>query len=85
MSVVTLSTEHLSILAVAANDGDGEYVVRRDWNKPWGADHALMKDLESRGLMQISSAERVEPTKQWCRRSQITEAGRAASSAATES
>ena len=53
-----LNKDELLILSVAAIDGDGEYCVQRDWNKPWGTDYTDMKNLEVRGLMKIKSAGR---------------------------
>jgi hypothetical protein len=73
-----LNKDELLILGVAAIDGDGEYCVRRDWNKRWGVDYADMKNLEDRGLMRITSAGRVPLTNQWFRRSVITDVGRTA-------
>jgi hypothetical protein len=73
-----LNKDELLILGVAAIDGDGECCVQRDWNKPWGADYADMKNLEDRGLMKIKSAGRVSLTNCWFRRSVITDAGRMA-------
>jgi hypothetical protein len=73
-----LNKEELLILSVAAIDGDGEYCVQRDWNKPWGPDHTDIKNLEARGLMKIKSAGRIPVTNQWIRRSVITDAGREA-------
>ena len=68
----------LRILAVAVSDGEGEYCLQRDWNKRWGAEHTDMKSLEDCGLMKITSAGRDRLTKQWFRRSVITDAGRLA-------
>ena len=73
-----LNKDELLVLAVAEIDGDGECCVQRDWNKPWGADYADMKNLEDRGLMKIKSAGRVPLTNQWFRRSVITGDGRPA-------
>jgi hypothetical protein len=73
-----LNKDELLILSVAAIDADGEYCVRRDWNKPWGPDHTDIKNLEVRGLMKIKSAGRIPVTNQWFRRSVITDAGREA-------
>jgi hypothetical protein len=73
---LSLNTDGLLILAAASIDGCGEYRVERGWNKPWGADCADMKDLESLGFMKIMFAGRDPVTKQWFRRSVITEAGR---------
>jgi hypothetical protein len=71
-----LNKDELLILGIAAIDGDGEYCVQRDWNKPWGTDYTDMKNLEGRGLMKIKSAGRIPLTNQWFRRSVITDAGR---------
>ena len=73
-----LNKDELLILAEAAIDGDGEYSVQRDWNKPWGADYRDMKTLEDQGFMKIKSAGRAPLGKQYVRRSGITDAGRAA-------
>jgi hypothetical protein len=73
-----LNKDELLILSVAAIDGDGEYCVQRDWNKPWGTDYTYMKNLEVLGLMKIKSAGRIPLTNQWFRRSVITDAGREA-------
>ena len=73
-----LNKDELLILAAAAIDGDGEYGLQRDWNKPWGADYTDMKNLEDHGFMKIKSAGRVPLSKQYFRRSVITDAGRAA-------
>jgi len=73
-----LNKDELLILAAAAIDGDGEYGLQRDWNKPWGADYTDMKNLEDCGFMKIKSAGRVPHSKQYFRRSVITDAGRAA-------
>ena len=70
--------DELRILAVAAIDGDGQYCLLRDWNKRWGAEYTDMKNLEDCGFMKIKSAGRVALTKQWFRRSVITDAGRVA-------
>jgi hypothetical protein len=70
--------DELRILAVAAVDDDGEYCLHRDWNKRWGAEYTDMKNLEDCGFMKIKSAGRVPLTKQWFRRSGITDAGREA-------
>jgi len=76
--------EELLILAVAATDGQGEYCVSRDYNKPWGEQYAAMKHLENLGFMKIKSAGRVPPSQQYSRRSVITDAGRAALAATTQ-
>jgi len=70
--------DELRILAVAAIDGDGQYCLLRDWNKRWGAEYTDMKNLEDCGFMKIKSAGRDALTKQWFRRSVITNAGRVA-------
>jgi hypothetical protein len=75
---VILNNDERVILAAAATDGEGEYCLQRDWNKPWGADRTDMKNLEDSGLMKIKSAGRVPLGKQYFRRSVITDAGRAA-------
>ena len=79
-----LEKDELLILAVAAIDGDGEYRVSRDWNKPWGADYRAMKNLEDRGFMKLKSAGRVPLSQQYARQSVITETGRSALAAAAQ-
>ena len=78
-----LTKEELLILAVAATDGQGEYCVSRDYNKPWGEQYSAMKHLEDLGFMKIKSAGRVPPSQQYSRQSVITDAGRAALAATT--
>ena len=58
-----LTKEELLILAVAATDGQGEYCVSRDYNKPWGEQCAAMKHLEDLGFMknQICRSRSSEP------------------------
>ena len=73
-----LNKDELLILSEAAIDGDGEYFLQRDWNRPWGAAYRDMKALEDQGFMKIKSAGRVPLGKQYFRRSVITDAGRAA-------
>ena len=70
--------DELRILAAAAIDDDGEYCLLREWNKQWGGEHTDMKSLEDCGFMKIKSAGRDPLTKQWFRRSVITDAGRVA-------
>jgi hypothetical protein len=71
-----LSADELIILGVSAADIQGEFVTIREYNKPWGKDYADIKNLESLGFMKFKSAERISQTKQFSRRSVITEAGR---------
>jgi hypothetical protein len=77
-----LTQVELVILAAAATDGLGEYFVSREYNERWGEQYAGMKHLEELGFMKIKSAGRVPPSKQYVRRSVITDAGRAALAAA---
>jgi hypothetical protein len=72
-----LTKEELLILGVAATDGLGEYFVSREYNERWGEQYAAMRHLENLGFMKIKSAGRVPPSKQYVRRSVITDAGRA--------
>jgi hypothetical protein len=73
-----IANEELAILAAAAMHDDGEYSVVRDYNKPWGEEHAAMKRLE----LLVKSAGRVAASQQYARQSVITDAGRAALAAA---
>jgi hypothetical protein len=78
-----ITKEELAILAAAAMHDDGEYSVVRDYNKPWGEEHAALKRVELLGFMKLKSAGRVAPSQQYARQSVITDAGRAALAAAT--
>lgn len=71
-----LSADELIILVGSIADKQGEFITIREYNKPWGKDYADIKNLESLGFMKFRSAERIPLTKQFSRRSGITDAGR---------
>ena len=72
-----LSKDHLVMLGAAATI-NGEYSARRAYNTAWGDDCKLLKELETLGLMKFVSFDRDPLTKEFARRSRITDAGNAA-------
>jgi hypothetical protein len=71
-----LSREQLLILGVAASDG--AYSAQRRYNSQWGDDYAILRELEALGLMKFVDFERNPQTKEFARKSQITDAGKVA-------
>jgi hypothetical protein len=82
-SELNLSMDESAILDIAAGDGTGEFVIMRPYGKSWGADHAMVKHLESRGFMTFKSDGRVPQTRDYVRTSSITDSGRAAAGRGT--
>jgi len=68
-----LSKDHLVMLGAAAING--EYSAQRAYNTAWGDDCKLLKELETLGLMEFVSFDRNPLTKEFARRSRITDAG----------
>ena len=68
-----LSKDHLVMLGAATING--EYSARRPYNTAWGDDCKLLKELETLGLMEFVSFDRDPLTKEFARRSRITDAG----------
>jgi hypothetical protein len=73
-----LSMDESAILEIAASEGTGEFVIMRPYGKSWGAEHAVVKRLEARGLMAFKSDGRVPQTRDYLRTSSISDSGRAA-------
>ena len=71
-----LNKDQLVMLRAAAINGD--YSVRRAYNTAWGDDCKLLKELESLGLMEFVSFDRNPLTKEFSRKSRITDAGNTA-------
>jgi hypothetical protein len=76
-SELNLSMDETAILDVAAGDGTGEFTIMRLYGKSWGADHAMVKRLEARGLLRFKCDGRVPQTRDYLRTSSITDSGRA--------
>jgi hypothetical protein len=77
-SELNLSIDEATILEVAAADGTGEFTIMRPYGKAWGADHELVKRLETHGFMKFKCDGRVPQTRDYLRTSSITASGRAA-------
>jgi len=77
-SELNLSVDEATILEVAAADGTGEFTIMRPYGKSWGADHELVKRLETHGFMKFKCDGRVPQTRDYLRTSSITASGRAA-------
>src|SRR4051794_17611140 len=77
-SELILSMDESAILDVAASEVTGEFVIMRPYGKSWGAEHAVVKRLEARGLMAFKSDGRVPQTRDYLRTSSISDRGREA-------
>ena len=75
---LNLSDDEATILEVAAADGTGEFTIMRPYGKSWGAEHELVKRLETQGFMKFKRDGRVPQTRDYLRTSSITASGRAA-------
>jgi len=82
-SELNLSMDESAILDIAADNGTGEFVIMRQYGKSWGADHAMVKRLEARGLMTFKCDGRVPQSRDYLRTSSITDSGRAAAGRGT--
>jgi hypothetical protein len=77
-----LSSEQLVVLAAAAING--EYSAQRAYNNRWGDDCRTLKTLETMGFMEFITFDRNPDTKGFSRRSKMTDAGKAAWQATTD-
>jgi hypothetical protein len=76
-----LSNEQRVMLGTAAING--EYSAQRAYNNRWGEDCGILKALEAMGLMEFVTFDRNPHTKEFSRRSKITDAGKTACQSAT--